>query len=279
MPLAEIEPAFAPHPRARFTAPPAPARTNRVLVIDDDQTVRDLMRRVLSREGFDVVTAAGGTEGLALARELRPSVITLDVLMHELDGWNVLQEIRNDPVLADTPVIMLSILDEKQKGFALGASAYLTKPVDRARLAAAVEPYKAKGATPRALVIEDEDATRELMRRLLIGEGWAVGTAANGREGLERLKMERPNLILLDLLMPEMDGFEFLARLREIPDLGATPVIIVTAADLSSEERRRLQGGVEHVLQKAAYGRDELLAEIRNIIGRYAVGAERVTGA
>jgi adenylate cyclase len=279
MPLAADGSVDVPHPHERFAAPPAPARTNRVLVIDDDQTVRDLMRRVLSREGFDVVTAADGIEGLTLARELRPSVITLDVLMHTLDGWSVLQEIRNDPVLANTPVVMLSILDEKHKGFALGASAYLTKPVDRARLAAALEPFKAKGATPRALVIEDEDTTRELMRRLLIGEGWAVATAANGREALERLSIERPNLILLDMLMPEMDGFEFLAKLRELPDLRAMPVIIVTAADLSDEERRRLRGGVEHVLQKAAYGQEELLAEIRGIIGRYAVAAERVTGA
>jgi adenylate cyclase len=279
VPSAANEPAVAPHPRERFVAAAAPARTNRVLVIDDDQTVRDLMRRVLSREGFDVVTAADGTEGLALARELRPSVITLDVLMHTLDGWSVLQQIRNDPVLANTPVIMLSILDEKHKGFALGASAYLTKPVDRTRLAATLEPFKAKGTKPHALVVEDDDTTRELMRRLVIGEGWAVSTAANGREALERLRVERPNLILLDLLMPEMDGFEFLAKLRESPDLGNTPVIIVTAADLSDEERRRLQGGVEHVLQKAAYGQDELLAEIRGIIGRYAVAAERVTGA
>ncbi len=168
------EPAAPAAPPARERAPARPARTNRVLVIDDDQTVRDLMRRVLSREGFDVVTAADGAEGLALARELRPSVITLDVLMHELDGWSVLEAIRNDAQLSDTPVIMLSILDEKQKGIALGASAYLTKPVDRARLAAALAPFKAKGATPRALVVEDEETTRELMRRMLLGEGWTV---------------------------------------------------------------------------------------------------------
>ena len=145
-------------------------------MIDDDQTVRDLMRRVLSREGFDVVTAADGAEGLALARELRPSVITLDV--HDARASTAgacCEAIRNDPQLADTPVIMLSILDEKQKGIALGASAYLTKPVDRARLAAALAPFKAKGATPRALVVEDEETTRELMRRMLLGEGWTVG--------------------------------------------------------------------------------------------------------
>ncbi len=267
-------------PTARDHSPSsAPAPPNRVLVIDDDLTVRDLMRRVLSREGFDVVTAADGAEGLALARELRPSVITLDVLMHKLDGWSVLKEIRNDPVLADTPVIMVSILDEKQRGFTLGASAYLTKPVDRVRLAAALAPFKSKDTIPRAPGAAHDLGARELMRRLLIGDGWTAGTARNGREALERLKTERPNLIILDLLMPEMDGFEFLAKLREIPVLAATPVIIVTAADLTDEQRRSLQGGVEHVLQKAAYGQDELLVELRGIISRYATASERVIGA
>ena len=174
---------------------------------------------------------------------------------------------------------MLSILDEKQRGFALGASAYLTKPVDRTRLAAALEPFKAKGASQRVLVVEDDDAPREMMRRLLVGEGWSVGTARNGREALERLGAEPPDLILLDLLMPEMDGFEFLTRLRQRADFTAIPVIIVTAADLTEEQRRLLQGGVEHILQKAAYGQDELLVEIRRIIGRYAAAPERVTGA
>jgi len=257
---------------------PASARTNRVLVIDDDQTVRDLMRRVLSREGFDVVTASSGMEGLELARELRPSVITLDVLMHEMDGWSTLQAIRADPALADIPVVMLTVVDEKQRGFTLGASAYLTKPVDRARLAAALEPFKTNRKVTRALVVEDDDATREMLKRLLVGEGWTVGTATNGREALERLSAEPPDLILLDLLMPEMDGFEFLAKLRESPAHAGTPVIIVTAADLTESDRRRLHGGVQHILQKAAYGREELLKEIRTLVGRYAVAAERVNG-
>jgi signal transduction histidine kinase/CheY-like chemotaxis protein/HAMP domain-containing protein len=245
-------------------------RTNRVLVIDDDATVRDLMRRALSREGFDVVTAADGEEGLELARELRPSVITLDILMNEMDGWSVLQAIRADPALADIPVVMVTILDEKQRGFALGASAYLTKPVDRARLAAALEPFKAKGANRRALVVEDDDVACEMVRRLLIGEGWIVRTARNGRHALARLAEETPHLILLDLLMPEMDGFEFLAKLRECGEWACIPVIIVTAADLTGEQRRCLQSGVEHILQKTAYAQDDLLAEIRSITGRYA---------
>jgi adenylate cyclase len=181
--------------------------------------------------------------------------------------------------VADIPVVMVSILDEKQRGFALGASAYLTKPVDRARLAAALEPFKSKGTNQRALVVEDDDSTREMLRRLLIGEGWIVGTAQNGRDALARLTDETPHLILLDLLMPEMDGFEFLAKLRESGEWASIPVIIVTAADLTEEQRHRLQGGVEHILQKAAYGQDELLVEIRRIIGRYAAATERMSGA
>jgi len=249
-----------------------PARTNRVLVIDDDATVRDLMRRYLSREGFDVVTAAGGREGLEFARELHPSVITLDVFMPDMDGWSVLQAIKQDAELSRIPVVMMTISDEKQKGITLGASGYLTKPVDRAQLAQLLDRFKT--AMPRALVVEDNLTDRDMMRRLLVGEGWEVIVASNGREALDRLKSENPNLILLDLMMPEMDGFEFLAEFRKTPKFASTPVIVVTAADLSREDRRRLDGGVEHILQKAAPSREDFLRQIRDLIGRYAVVAE-----
>jgi adenylate cyclase len=112
---------------------------------------------------------------------------------------------------------------------------------------------------------------REMMRRLLVGEGWAVSVAANGREALDRLTDERTNLILLDLMMPEMDGFEFLAEFRKNPEFTSTPVIVVTAADLSLADRRRLNGGVEHILQKAASGQEDFLQQIRGLVGRYAV--------
>jgi CheY-like chemotaxis protein len=249
-----------------------PARTNRVLVIDDDPTVRDLMRRYLSREGFDVVTAAGGREGLEFARELHPSVITLDVFMPDLDGWSVLQALKQDGDLRHIPVILMTISDEKQKGFTLGASGYLTKPVDRAQLAQLLDRFKT--TAPRALVVEDNLTDREMMRRLLAGEGWAVTVAGNGREALDRLKSERPNLILLDLMMPEMDGFEFLAEFRKAPTFASTPVIVVTAADLTPEDRRRLDGGVEHILQKAAPNREDFLRQVRDLIGRYSGVAE-----
>jgi adenylate cyclase len=249
-----------------------PRRTNRVLVIDDDATVRDLMRRYLSREGFDVVTATGGREGLDLAYELHPSVITLDVFMPDMDGWSVLQALKRDAALRRIPVIMMTISDEKQKGIMLGASGYLTKPVDRAQLGLLLDRFKT--TTPRALVVEDNLTDREMMRRLLVGEGWEVMVASNGREALEGLESEHPSLILLDLMMPEMDGFAFLAEFRKNPKFATTPVIVVTAADLSLEDRRRLDGGVEHILQKAAPSREDFLRQIRDLIGRYAVVAE-----
>jgi len=147
----------------------------------------------------------------------------------------------------------------------------LTKPVDRGQLAQLLDRFKT--AMPRALIVEDNLTDREMMRRLLAGEGWEVMVASNGREALDRLKSEHPNLILLDLMMPEMDGFEFLAEFRKTPKFASTPIILVTAADLSLEDRRRLDGG-QHILQKTAPSREDFLRQIRDLIGRYAVVAE-----
>lgn len=247
-----------------------PSRTgrNQVLVIDDEETVRDLMRRFLVREGFDVVTAKNGEEGLVLARRLRPSLITLDVMMPVRDGWSVLQELKSDPALAEIPVVMLTILDEKNKGYALGAAEYMTKPIDRAQLRAVLARYWREGPARRVLIVEDDADTRRWLDRALAGEGWRVSEAENGRAALARIAEERPDLILLDLMMPEMDGFEFLAELRRDPALHDVPVIVVTAAELSEDDHRRLNGGVERVLQKAALSREELLAELHGLLVR-----------
>jgi adenylate cyclase len=228
------------------------------------------MRRYLSREGFDVVTAQNGNEGMALARELMPSVITLDILMPDTGGWSVLQELKGDPDLAAIPVIMISILDEQQKGIALGASGYLSKPIDRTKLTALLANFKFANRVPHVLIVEDDETARQMLARLLKSEGWEVAEATNGRIGLERLRDAPPDLILLDLMMPEMDGFEFLAQLRRDPEHEKTPVIIVTAADLSADERRRLDDGVSHILEKAAYAREELLGQIRRLVANYA---------
>ena len=245
-------------------------RNDTVLVVDDDPLVLDMMRRLLAKEGFDVVTARDGREGLELAREFMPSVITLDVLMPQFDGWSVLREIKSDPALAHIPIIMVTILDEKKKGFALGATDYLTKPVDRKKLGGILTKYRGSNAVNRVLIVEDDEATRSLMSRTLTGEDWEVIEAENGRVGLECLARAIPDLILLDLLMPEMDGFDFLAEMRKKPELKDVPVVVVTAADLTEEDHRRLNGGVERVLQKSDFDRDALLEELCQSVAHYA---------
>jgi CheY-like chemotaxis protein len=242
--------------------------TGKILVIDDEQTVRDLMRRFLAREGFDVVTAQGGEEGLALARQLHPALITLDVLMPGLDGWSVLQALKADPELAEIPVVMLTIVDEKNKGYALGASEYVTKPIDRERLRALLARFCEPGAERRALVVEDDDDTRRWLHHALEREGWQVSQATNGREALACLGELPVDVILLDLMMPEMDGFEFLAERRKSQALFRIPVIVVTAADLTEDDRRRLNGGVLQVLQKSGLTRDQLLGELRELVAQ-----------
>lgn len=236
---------------------------NRVLVIDDDPTVRDLMRRHLERDGVDVITANGGVEGLKLAREHQPAIITLDVLMPDMDGWHVLRELKADEDLARIPVVMVTILDDKNKGYALGASEYLNKPVSREDLKSLVERFLDRPAGAHVLVVEDDETTRTMMRRMLVSEGCLVSEAVNGRRALERISEERPDLILLDLMMPEMNGFEFLQELRANPDYADIPIIVVTAADLTEADRQRLNGGVEQVLQKSDFDREKLFDEVR----------------
>jgi PAS domain S-box-containing protein len=247
----------------------ATAAGHRVLVIDDEETVRDLMRRFLGREGFEVVTARDGAEGLALARDLRPMLITLDVLMPGLDGWSVLENLKADPELADIPVVMLTILDDKNKGFALGATDFLTKPVDRERLRTILAHYGGQNAGRRALVVEDDSETRVWLRRVLRDEGWTVVEAANGREALARLATAAPDVVLLDLIMPEMDGFELLDELRHDEVWRRLPVVVVTAAELSDEDHERLNGSVLKVLHKTGTSREALLGELHELLAPY----------
>ncbi|HEX5079078.1 MAG TPA: response regulator, partial [Geminicoccaceae bacterium] len=228
-------------------------------------TVRDLMRRFLAREGFDVVTAKDGREGLELARQLHPALITLDVLMPELDGWSVLQALKDDPELAAIPVLMLTIVDEKHKGYALGATDYMTKPLDRDRLRALLAKYGTAGGK-RILVVDDDAEHRRRLTQVLEGEGWQVTEAENGRVALERLADLIPDLIVLDLMMPQMDGFEFLSELRRDQALRDVPVVVITAADLTDEDRERLNGGVERILQRSEFQPDDLLTEVRELV-------------
>ncbi|MBL8662838.1 MAG: response regulator, partial [Candidatus Odyssella sp.] len=272
------EPVAAPMTPAEAPSRPAPppdgaGRT--VLVIDDDADARDLLRRFLAREGFDTITAADGAEGLRLARQFRPSLITLDVVMPKMDGWAVLQQLRADPALASVPIVMLSILDEQEKGFALGAADYLMKPFDRERLRSVLTRVKPSAGGGRVLVVEDDDATRALLRDMLTREGCEVETAEDGIAALAKLASGRPDLILLDLMMPRMDGFEFVKAMRtRLGDAADIPIVVLTAKDLTAEDRARLAGEAEKVLRKSLHSREELAAEIRRVLGAAKEGAK-----
>jgi CheY-like chemotaxis protein len=231
-----------------------------VLVIDDDPTVRDLMTRYLEGEGFSVVVAANGGEGLTRAREVHPAAITLDIMMPDLDGWTVLTALKGDPTLAHIPVILVTIVDEKQRGYALGAVEYLVKPVDRGRLTAIL--HELCGGAGRVLVVEDDEDARTAMRQALASEGWTVAEAEHGRAALDRLAEARVDAIVLDLMMPEMDGFELVAELRRHPAWRGIPVLVVTALDLSEADRRRLNGSVARVIQKSGRSGTDLLREV-----------------
>jgi PAS domain S-box-containing protein len=234
-----------------------------VLVIDDDPTVRELMCRSLKKEGFRVVGAASGDEGLLLARQVRPEAITLDVMMPGMDGWAVLAALKSDPELADIPVIMMTIVDNKNLGYALGAADYLTKPIDRDRLAAVLKKHHRDRARGTALIVEDDEASRHLVRQMLEDDGWGVVEAENGQVGLDRVAAARPDLILLDLMMPELDGFGFASELRRHESWRSIPIVVLTAKDLTEEDRNRLNGKVDQILQKGMYTRDDLIGAVR----------------
>jgi PAS domain S-box-containing protein len=253
-----------PPAEARFDTESVAAGT--VLVVDDDPAAIELLGRFLSKEGFTVESAVGGEAGLRRAAELLPDAIILDVIMPDMDGWSVLTALKADAALADIPVVMLTIVDDKNMGFALGAADYVTKPIDRERLTAILKKYRRDSSSSPIMIVEDDLPTRQMMRRTLEKEGWAVAEAENGRAALKRVVEHRPEVILLDLMMPEMDGFEFVSELQKHQEWRSIPVVVVTAKDITVEDRLRLNGYVEKILQKGAYSRNELLTEVRNLV-------------
>jgi adenylate cyclase len=236
-----------------------------VLVIDDDPTARELIANHLREEGFAVVTAGGGREGLKLAEELHPIAITLDVLMPEIDGWTVLSALRGNPALAGIPVIMVTITDQQRKGMTLGAAGYLTKPIDRARLIAVLRPYQARIRHSRVLIVDDDAMQRERIRSWLEPQQWLISEAENGRAALDLLVDNEPDVILLDLLMPEMDGFQLITALQEHEEWRRIPVIVITALDLTASDRARLNAGVEEILSKESFDPARLVEIVRQV--------------
>jgi signal transduction histidine kinase/DNA-binding response OmpR family regulator len=262
-------------PRVSGAARPAPSQAEAakhpafaplVLVADDDKATRELISRGLQKEGFRVLAASSGEDAIRLAREKRPDAISLDVLMPGMDGWTVLRALKGDPLTSSIPVVMVSMLDDRDIGYALGAADYLTKPFDREKLVLALRRFR-QGSSPRpVLVVEDDPATREVVRRALERDGWIVSEADNGRRALEGLSRSVPDLIVLDLMMPEMDGFEFVAELRRSEAGRRIPVVVVTAKEITAEDRTRLNGQVRRIFSKGSFSREELTAELRRAL-------------
>jgi CheY-like chemotaxis protein len=241
---------------------------DRILVIDDDATARELISDHLKAEGFSVVTAAGGVEGLKLAKETQPAAITLDVMMPDLDGWSVLAALRQDAELSEIPVIMISVADEHRRGIALGAAGYLTKPIDRERLTRLLARFRAPSRPTRILMVDDDAIQRERMCEWFNGSQWIVREAENGRAALGHLQEEKPDVLLLDLMMPEMDGFAVIAALQKKVDWRDIPVIVITSLDLDAKARERLNSGVQSVLVKETFRPADLVECIRRLANK-----------
>jgi adenylate cyclase len=268
LPAGPATPAAATDQPASGLSEPLPSG-DCVLVIDDDPTARELIANHLRGEGFSVVTAAGGSEGLKRAEELHPIAITLDVLMPDIDGWTVLAALRGNPELADIPVVMATVTDDQQhKGITLGAAGYLTKPIDRDRLIALLQPYQAGVRRTRVLLVEDDPTQRERIRSWLESQQWQISEAENGQVALDRLADDVPDIILLDLMMPEMDGFQLITALQERPAWRGIPVIVITSLDLSAADRARLNSGVEGILLKGSFDPAQLVATVRGRVAK-----------
>jgi CheY-like chemotaxis protein len=236
----------------------------KILVIDDDHNARQLIKRNLEDQGYSVITAEDGSDVLALVKNEKPVLITCDIMMPNVDGWAVLQMLKSDPETESIPVIMVSMVDDGSKGVALGAVEHLRKPVDRDQLRQVVAKYiHAEG---KVLVIEDDLSIQDIIRKSLDSGNIDTLIANNGKEALDILSKQWPDLILLDLMMPVMDGFEFLSHFRKLEGSEKIPVIVVTAKDLSSQERDELASSVTGIFTKQENYVEDLIESVASII-------------
>ena len=236
-----------------------------VLVVEDEDPARELLTSYLDPEGYDVAWVSSGTEALIRARQLRPDAITLDIRLGDISGWEILHRLKKDPETAQIPVVLISILDEPETGFALGASDYLVKPVSKETLLAVLRKHvspSSKDAT-KLLIVDDDTETRYLLSAVLEAEGYTTLLAARGSQALDVLGRVSPAAILLDLLMPEMDGFEVLRRIKEDRMSRDIPVFILTAKDLTEHDLNYLAGKTHALFLKGEAWREALVTQLR----------------
>ncbi len=242
-----------------------------VLIVDDDPVVHDVLNATLAKEGYRLLHATDGHQALDLMRRDPPDIVTLDVMMPKVDGWSVLGIMKSEPKLEHIPVIMLTIVDDRNLGFSLGASEYMTKPIDRTRLIALIQKFSPADKSGRILIIDDEPDVRHMIKSTIEGVGMRTAEAENGTAALAWLAQNpMPSLVLLDLMMPMMDGFEFLEKVREQPDFAELPIVVLTAKELTVEERNFLAENTLLILSKSAQPIGTLGSALVAIAGRRA---------
>jgi signal transduction histidine kinase/DNA-binding response OmpR family regulator len=237
-----------------------------VVVIEDDRRSADLLTLYLEGAGYAVLVAGDGVDGLELVRRVEPVAVILDVRLPRLDGWDVLARLKADPATASLPVVIVSMIDERGRGFALGAAEYLVKPVDRERFLSALERYvPARTDRPTVVVIDDDPIDLDLVEAILAPAGYSVLRAAGGEEGVALVAREQPAVVLLDLLMPGVDGFAVIERLRADPETAEVPIVVLTAKEMTGDDRVRLAGQIDYLAQKGAFGGKQLVALVGHL--------------
>ena len=234
----------------------------KILVIDDDINFLDLVDRRLTKEGFLVFTSHSGLNGLDKAKKLLPDIIILDIIMPDIDGWSVYQKIKKIPLLSQIPIIIVTIGDYEQMAKDFGVVDFLSKPIVWDNLHQILEKYKVVSKSKHILVVDDDSSTRTILRKMLIKDGWRVDEAENGKVAIERMGMQIPELILLDLLMPVMDGFKFLKEIKKVDAWLKIPIIVITSKDLTVDDYSFLTDNVDKVIQKGKYNRQEIIDQI-----------------
>jgi CheY-like chemotaxis protein len=245
-----------------------PAAASSVLIVEDDRRSAGLLRVYLEDAGYAVAIARDGIEALDLVRRLAPAAVILDVLLPRLNGWEVLAQLKSDPATSAMPVVIVSMIDERGAGFALGAADYLVKPVDRASLLDALARCVAPRRDRRTLVaIDDDPVDLDLLEAVLTPEGWEVLRAGGGEEGLRMVRRERPAVVVLDLLMPDVDGFDVVERLRADPLVADVPIVVLTSKDMTRADHDRLAGQISYIAQKGSLPRAELVDLVDRLVG------------
>jgi signal transduction histidine kinase/CheY-like chemotaxis protein len=257
-------------PVARATGDTKDQHRPLILVVEDNSAAIELMTRNLERGGFRTAVARSGIEAIAAARRLHPLAITLDILLPELDGWEVLTRLKHDPTTSSIPVVVVSVVDNPELGMALGALDYFVKPIDGAAFLKSLSRFNFRRATGRdefrVLVVDDELANREMLAEILEPAGFTVISAAGGQEAIDMASHSLPDLVLLDLLMPEVTGFDVVEALRANDTTHDTPIMVLTAKDLTESDKQQLNGQVSTILNRRSTGASDLLGMLRQVV-------------